>query len=83
MIKMELLAVKDVDTGSVSIMNDEQKLAKAEETKERANEAYRAQRYDEALLLFKEASSYVARLSQYTEQTQEVRKLILQNVALT
>ena len=58
-------------------------MQKAEETKERANQVFREQKYDEALALFKEASSYISKLNQYTEETQEVRKLILQNVALT
>ena len=64
-------------------MNDETRQRKAEETKERANQCFREQRYDEALQLFKEASTYISKLSQYTAETQELRRLILQNVALT
>lgn len=52
-------------------------MQKAEETKERANQVFREQKYDQALVLFKEASSYISKLNQYTEETQEVRKLIL------
>mmetsp|Transcript_41380 Transcript_41380/g.54424 ORF Transcript_41380/g.54424 Transcript_41380/m.54424 type:complete len:139 (+) Transcript_41380:298-714(+) len=64
-------------------MNDEMRQQKAEETKERANVCFKAQRFDEALVLFKEASTYISKLSQYTAETQELRRLILQNVALT
>ena len=44
-------------------MNDETRMLKAEETKERANQCFREKRYDEALLLFKEASTYISKLS--------------------
>jgi len=58
-------------------------MQKAEETKERANQLYKEKKYDEALILFKEASNYINKLNTYTDETQEIRKLILQNVALT
>ena len=58
-------------------------MQKAEEIKERANQLYKEKKYDEALILFKEASNYINKLNTYTEETQEIRKLILQNVALT
>lgn len=64
-------------------MTDDQKMQKAEETKERANQLYKEKKYDEALILFKEASNYINKLNTYTDETQEIRKLILQNVALT
>ena len=64
-------------------MNDEIKYTQAEEFKAKANVAYKEKRYDEALQLFKEASTYISKLSQYTDDTQEMRKLILQNIALT
>jgi len=51
-IEVEVLGARNVDLSSVEIMNDEQKFLKAEESKEQANEACWAQRYDEALALF-------------------------------
>ena len=44
-------------------MNDEAKYQKAEEVKLQANTAFKAQKFDEALVLFKEASSYISKLS--------------------
>lgn len=44
---------------------------------------YKAQKFDEALVLFKQAANFVSKLGQYTAETQEMRMLILQNVALT
>ena len=38
-------------------------MQKAEETKERANQLYKEKKYDEALILFKEASNYINKLS--------------------
>ena len=47
--EIELLSARDIDTSSISIMNDETKYVQAEEYKQRANTAYKAQQYDEAL----------------------------------
>ena len=77
LIEIEVLSAKATDSQSVAIMNDETRMLKAEETKERANQCFREKRYDEALLLFKEASTYISKLSQYTSETQELRRLIL------
>ena len=41
-------------------------MQKAEETKERANQLYKEKKYDEALILFKEASNYINKLNTYT-----------------
>lgn len=66
---MEVLAVRDVDSASLKIMTDEMRCEKAEEVKKLANEAFREQRFDEALVLYKEASMYVGKLSMYTSET--------------
>ena len=72
-----MLSAKDVDTGSLSILNDEQRIEKAKETKVRANEAFKAGKLDEALNLYKEAANYVSKLTQYTAESQELRKTLL------
>lgn len=63
MIHLEVVGARDSDQESASLMSDQLKLERAEETKARANHAFREKRYDEALILFKEASSYVSKLS--------------------
>ena len=62
-ILVEVLSAKGIDGESISIMNDEAKYQKAEEVKLQANAAFKAQKFDEALILFKEASSYISKLS--------------------
>ena len=47
-----------------------------EEVKERATVAYREQRYDEACALFNEALQHANSLSQHTEETQEIRRIL-------
>ena len=66
---VEVISAKDVDTGSLSILNDEQRVERAKETKLRANEAFKAGKLDDALDLYKEAANYVSKLAQYTAET--------------
>lgn len=64
-------------------MTDDMRCQKAEEVKKLANQAFREQRFDEALVHYKEASTFVSKLSMYTAETQTLRRTLLQNVALT
>ena len=52
-------------------------MKKAKEVKERANQAFRDGKLDEALVLFNDAASFISRLNQYTAETQELRKTLL------
>ena len=75
-IQVELLSVSDT-ANDPSVISDDQKVQKIEELKERATQEYRAQNYQEALNLFKEAYKVAKMLSQHTPETLEQRKLVL------
>ena len=67
--EVKIISAKDVDAGSLSILNDEQRVQKAKEVKECANQAFKNGKLEEALSLYKEAANYVSKLAQYTAET--------------
>ena len=68
-----MLDVKDVDTASLSILNDEQRIQKATEVKVLANQAFKGGKLDEALALYKEAANYMSKLRRALYQILYVR----------
>ena len=81
-IEVEILSVSDAADVS-GVMSDEQRLQQIEIVKERATTEYRASKFQEALVLFQEASGHASKLSQHTAETMEHRKILLQNIATT
>ena len=63
-------------------MSDEQRVARAEELKELATQAYRGQQLPEALNQFKEASAHLSKVSSQTPDVHAKRVEILQSIGL-
>jgi len=61
---MQLLSAAAAN--QAGIVNDDARMQRAEEVKERANTAYKEAKYAEAVELFKEAHSHAQSLSQHT-----------------
>ena len=75
--EIHLLGCKDVSLDSLGILSDSSKIQKSNEVKAAANEAFKSAKFDQALTLYKEAAGYMAKLGQYTQESQNLRKVLL------